>query len=348
MNFSSIKIEDGSSTFSLGKRDAESFENTNFKEQSVEKRLSKQSTMTDSTNTKKCKIPLKKYKTTEEKKKDSSKYKKRRVKVEPSEPYTFEKIQASPAQFYSRFEELLNYNSNLNKGLTNDVDGLERNLTKLQNMSNGKSNKDSNSPWLNSLNPIKKINMGNTINFDSIAKKITEQQSCKYSANFSNMDTTASYINHKRKEYPFGDVQCYPAGLSFNGFGKKHQTQKVDRIKESKRNILEDISSFDESIERDVDALSNASEDEKNYYTLKNMLSDMKDFIGDYSRNSTANFSDDCDKDSVSMFYNKNTYDDINDDDISMKGFKPIFSGIDHSDLLAGVGGQRYDNVQFF
>jgi len=94
--------------------------------------------------------------------------------------------------------------------------------------------------------------------------------------------------------------------------------------------------------------MSNVSEDEKNYHTLKNMLTDMKDFIGDYSRNNSTHVSDDCDNTSVSMFMNKNKYDDLIDDDFSMKGFKPIYSGIEQQDMLDKGLGQCYDSFKFF
>jgi len=234
----------------------------------------------------------------------------------------------------------------MNQGLSFDVDGLERNLNKLQNMSRGKSPNDHKSNWLNSLNPIKKINMGPTINFDDIARKMTEQQNCKYSAGYSTLETTDGIF--RPKDYPSTNFALQPAGLFFNDFSKKHTNQISEKNTEIKRNILEEISSFDKSIEDDVDNMSNASDDEKNYHTLKNMLTDMKDFIGDYSRNCSTQISDDYDNTSVSMFMPKNKYDDMIDDDFSMKGFKPVYSGIETSDMLDKGLGQCYDTFKFF
>jgi hypothetical protein len=95
--------------------------------------------MKTSTNTKKLKLPFKKSKTQCDNKRSCSK---RRVNIESNKPYTFENIQANPTQFCNKFEQLLNFNTKMNQGLSFDIDGLERNLSKLQHMSKVKSNKD--------------------------------------------------------------------------------------------------------------------------------------------------------------------------------------------------------------
>jgi len=150
MSFSSIKQDDGSSLFSLGKRNAETFDSITFNEHSPMKRFIKQSSMKTTSNTKLCKIPLKKCVTQDDKRKKAQRSKKKRVRVESSNPYTFEGIQATPSQFYNKFEELLNQNTKLNQGLCFDVDGLEKNLSKLQQLSKGKQHKDPQSSWLTS------------------------------------------------------------------------------------------------------------------------------------------------------------------------------------------------------
>merc|ERR1711904_325872 len=150
MSFSSIKYDDGSSFFSLGKRNAESFDQINFNEHNSKKKFCKQNSMTTTSNTKKTKIPLKKSVTQDDKRKKVEKSKKRKIRVESSSPYTFEGIQATPSQFYNKFEELLNQNTKMNQGLRYDVDGLEKNLSKLQQLSKGKPIKDQQSGWLSS------------------------------------------------------------------------------------------------------------------------------------------------------------------------------------------------------
>lgn len=349
MSFSSIKNEDGSSIFSLGKRSVESFDDITFNEQCSSRKVYKQNTMTTSTKTKKCKIPIKKSKTQENKNKKCLKQKKRQSRaktLDNSNPYTFEKIQPTPNQFYNRFEQLLNQNTRMNNGLGFDVDGLERNLSKLQNISKGKSSRDQNSNWLTSLNPIKKVNSG-IINFDEIARKMTEQHSSKESVNYSSLDTADGML--RSKNYLSAGVDCQLNYFACNDYNKKYDNTKQDhRSKNTKRNILEEISSFNESIDKDDDAMSDVSEDDRNYGTLKNMLTDMKDFIGNYSHNNSTHIPEDYENSNYSMLINNKVYDDMHMDDFSMKAFKPNYVGVEESDLLGKELGQCYDSLNFF
>lgn len=148
MSFSSLKIDDGSSVFSLGKRSTESFSKNTFNDDEPSKKLFKQNSMKEITTTKKIKLPLNKSKTHGDKKRSSSK--KRRMRLDQDKPYTFESFHATPDQFYNKFEELLNFNTKLNQGLSFDIDGIERNLSKLQNMSKMKSGKQTKQDWLSS------------------------------------------------------------------------------------------------------------------------------------------------------------------------------------------------------
>jgi len=125
MSFSSLKIDDGSSFFSLGKRSSESFQKSNDDHKYSSKKLYKQSSMKDTANSRILAQPLKRGKTHGDKRISSSK--KRRVRVEQDKPYTFENTHATPDQFYNKFEELLNFNTKLNQGLSYDIDGIERN-----------------------------------------------------------------------------------------------------------------------------------------------------------------------------------------------------------------------------
>jgi len=142
MNFSFIQYEEGSSNFSLGKRTAEIFDQVTFNEDASRKNFKKSNTMTTKSSTKKCKIPLKRCQTQNDKKTKAKISKRKRVKVDSSKPYTFEGMQATPDQFYNKFEQLLNQNAQMNKYLFNDVKGLEKNLTKLQHISKTKHNKE--------------------------------------------------------------------------------------------------------------------------------------------------------------------------------------------------------------
>jgi len=97
-----------------------------------------------------------------------------------------------------------------------------------------KSNKEQKHDWLGSLTPIKKIKNNNLINFNEIAKKMSEQAS-KQSA-FSNLDTmdgSRKMINYPKPnldsqkqlfashEYPKKLCQKdYPAKKK--GYQKKH------------------------------------------------------------------------------------------------------------------------------
>jgi len=298
--------------------------------------------MKDTTNTKKHQIPLKKQKTQGDKHRSRSK--KRRARVEQEKPYTFESVHATPDQFYNKFEELLNFNTKLNQGLSYDIDGIERNLSKLQSMSKLKSSKEVKHDWLSSLNPIKKVKNNNLINFNEIAKKMSEQAS-KHSA-FSSLDTNDSA--KKMKIYPKSNINCQQPVFACTEYPQKITMKEFQpKRKEVKRNILEEISSFDGSMDKDLDTYSD-DEDVRNYNTLKNMLGDMKDMITQYSRNSPTQLPEDYENTSCSYFMPNKNYDYMNDDNISFKGFKSIYEPVETSDLLDKDLGNCYDSVNFF
>lgn len=176
---------------------------------------------------------------------------------------------------------------------------------------------------------------------------MTEQYSSKFSSSYSNLDTTDEV--YKRNTFKSSGVDCQKTLFAFNEFPKKTESlENSNRKKELKRNILEEISSFDNSIDRDVDELSSQSEDEKNYDTLKNMLNDMDGFIGSFSHKTTAGLDEDYDRTSFSNFHNTKCFDEINDDDFSMKGFKPIYNGIEQSDILGKSIDNGYDALNFY
>jgi len=78
------------------------------------------------------------------------------------------------------------------------------------------------------------------------------------------------------------------------------------------------------------------------------MLSDMKDFIGTFSNNTSAGIDEDYERNSYSNFFlNKGSFDEMNDDDFSMKGFQPIYSGVEQSDLYEKNLGQGFDSLNF-
>jgi len=343
MSFSSLKHDDGSDFFPLGKRSSESFQKLTSNYEQPSKKLFKQSSTKDTTNSQKLKLPLNRGKTQGDRHRSNSK--KRRVRIEQDKPYTFESIHATPNQFYNKFEQLLNFNTKLNNGLSYDIDGIERNLSKLQNMSKMKSNKEQKHDWLSSLNPIKKIKNNNLINFNEIAKKMNEQAS-KHSA-FSRLDTTDG--SRKMKIYPKKELDnqqpvfaCteYPNKLSMKGYPTKK--------KDTKRNILEEISSFDGSIAKDIEMYSDDEEDDRNYTTLKHMLGDMKDMLTQYSRNPPTNLPEDYENTSCSFFMPNKSYDYINDDNISFKGFKSSFEPAEQLDLLDKDLGNYNDSINFF
>lgn len=133
----------------------------------------------------------------------------------------------------------------------------------------------------------------------------------------------------------------YPNKLSM----KEYPTKKKD----AKRNILEEISSFDGSIAKDIEMYSDDDEvDDRNYATLKNMLGDMKDMLTQYSRNPPTNLPEDYENTSCSFFMPNKSYDYINDDNISFKGFKSSFEPAEHLDLLDKDLGNYNDSVNFF
>jgi hypothetical protein len=133
----------------------------------------------------------------------------------------------------------------------------------------------------------------------------------------------------------------YPNKLSM----KEYPTKK----KGTKRNILEEISSFDGSIAKDIEMYSDDDEvDDRNYATLKNMLGDMKDMLTQYSRNPPTNLPEDYENTSCSFFMPNKSYDYINDDNISFKGFKSSFESTEQLDLLEKDLGNYNDSVNFF
>jgi len=345
MSFSSLKHDDGSDFFPLGKRSSESFQKQISNYEQPSKKLLKQSSTKDTTNVKKLNLPLNRGKTQGDRHRSNSK--KRRVRIEQVKPYTFESINATPDQFYNKFEQLLNFNTKLNNGLSYDVDGIERNLSKLQTMSKMKSSKEQKYDWLSSLNPIKKIKNNNLINFNEIAKKMNEQS--KHSA-FSTLDTTDE--SRKMKIYPkpeldnqqpvFANIE-YPNKLSMKEYPTK--------IKDIKRNILEEISSFDGSVSKDIELYSDDDQDDRNFATLKNMLGDMKDMLTQYSRNPPTHLPEEYENTSCSFFTPNKDYEFMNDDNISFKGqasYKSSFEQREQLDLLEKDLGNCYDSVNFF
>lgn len=343
MRFSSLKIDDGSSLFSLGKRSSESFENTSRDHRQPSKKLYKQSSMKDTANSRRLEQPLKRVKTQGDRHMSGSK--KRRARIEQDKPYTFESIHATPDQFYNKFEELLNFNTKLNQGLSYDIDGIERNLSKLQTMSKMKSNKEQKQDWLSSLNPIKKVKNNNLINFNEIAKRMSEQTS-KHST-FSTLDTTDG--SRKMINYPKPGLDRPHQLFAMNEYPKKLSMKDYPaKKKDAKRNILEEISSFDGSVNKDIEIYSDDDEDQKNYVTLKSMLGDMKDMLTQYSRNPPTNIPEDFDNASCSFFMPNKSYDYMNDDNISFKGFKSICEPLEQTDLLDKDLGNCYDSVNFF
>jgi len=126
---------------------------------------------------------------------------------------------------------------------------------------------------------------------------------------------------------------------------KEYPTKK----KGTKRNILEEISSFDGSIAKDIEMYSDDDEvDDRNYATLKNMLGDMKDMLTQYSRNPPTNLPEDYENTSCSFFMPNKSYDYINDDNISFKGYKSSFESTEQLDLLEKDLGNYNDSVNFF
>lgn len=211
-------------------------------------------------------------------------------------------------------------------------------------MSKMKSNKEQKHDWLGSLTPIKKIKNNNLINFNEIAKKMSEQAS-KQSA-FSNLETMDG--SRKMINYPKPSLDSQKQLFASHEYPKKLcQKDYPAKKKDTKRNILEEISSFDGSINKDIEIYSSDDEDSKNYVTLKNMLGDMKDMLTQYSRNPTT-LPEDFDNTSCSFFMPNKSYDYMNDDNISFKGFKSIMEPVEHTDLLDKDLGGCYDSVNFF
>jgi len=132
----------------------------------------------------------------------------------------------------------------------------------------------------------------------------------------------------------------YPMKISMKEYPNKK--------KEFKRNILEEISSFDGSIAKDIEMYSDDEEDDRNYTTLKHMLGDMKDMLTQYSRNPPTNLPEDYENTSCSFFMPNKSYDYINDDNISFKGFKSSFEPAEQLDLLDKDLGNYNDSINFF
>lgn len=133
----------------------------------------------------------------------------------------------------------------------------------------------------------------------------------------------------------------YPNKLSMKEY--------ISKKKDTKRNILEEISSFDGSIGKDIEMYSDDDEvDDRNYATLKNMLGDMKDMLTQYSRNPPTNLPEEYENTSCSFFTPNKSYEYMNDDSISFKGFKSSFEPTEQLDLLDKGLGNCYDSVNFF
>lgn len=143
-------------------------------------------------------------------------------------------------------------------------------------MSKMKSSKEQKHDWLGSLTPIKKVKNNNLINFNEIAKKMSEQ-ACKQST-FSTLETTVG--SRKMINYPKPGFESQKHLFACEEYPKKLSLKEYPaKKKDTKRNILEEISSFDGSVNKDIELYSDDDEDTKNYVTLKNMLGDMKDML---------------------------------------------------------------------
>jgi len=207
-----------------------------------------------------------------------------------------------------------------------------------------KSSKEQKHDWLGSLTPIKKVKNNNLINFNEIAKKMSEQ-ACKQST-FSTLETMDG--SRKMINYPKPGLESQKQLFAFHEYSKKLSPKDFPaKKKDTKRNILEEISSFNGSIDKDNEIYSDDDEDSKNYVTLKNMLGDMKDMLTQYSRNPTT-LPEEFDNTSCSFFNPHKSYDYMNDDNISFKGFKSIYEPVEQTDLLDKDLGGCYDSVNFF
>lgn len=210
-------------------------------------------------------------------------------------------------------------------------------------MSKMKSNKEQKHDWLGSLTPIKKVKNNNLINFNEIAKKMSEQ-ACKQST-FSTLDTMDG--SRKMINYPKPGFESQKNLFACEEYPKKLSLKEYPaKKKDTKRNILEEISSFDGSVNKDIEIYSDDDEDTKNYVTLKNMLGDMKDMLTQYSRPTAI--PEDFDQTSCSFFMPNKGYDYMNDDNISFKGLKSIYEPEVQTDLLDKDLGACYDSVNFF
>jgi len=207
-----------------------------------------------------------------------------------------------------------------------------------------KSSKEQKRDWLGSLTPIKKVKNNNLIDFNQIAKRMSEQASKQ--STFSSLETMDG--SRKMINYPKPGLESQKQLFACQEYPKKLITKDyIAKKKDTKRNILEEISSFDGSINKDIEIYSSDDEDSKNYVTLKNMLGDMKDMLTQYSRNPTA-LPEDYDNTSCSFFMPNKSYDYMNDDNISFKGFKSIYEPVEQTDLLDKDLGGCYDSVNFF
>jgi len=165
------------------------------------------------------------------------------------------------------------------------------------------------------------------------------------------METNYGLFDKKCCGVDSHDEDCQQPVFGFNDYSKKIDLdQKVNTKKCNKRNILEEISSLEDSINKEIEGYSSdVSDDERNYHTLKNMLVDMKEMLTTCSRNQPpTTIPEDYENSNFSIFMQNKVYDDLNDDDFSMKGFKTMYNGLGNSDMYDKNLGQCYDNPQFF
>jgi len=171
---------------------------------------------------------------------------------------------------------------------------------------------------------------------------MTEQTS-KYS-DYSNMDTSDGM-----KKYPSSDLDCKQSVFAFNEYPVKNEIKHIaNKEKEAKKNILEEISSLDGSIDNHSEVYSSASNDKKNYHTIKNMLGDMKEMISSCSYNQSTHIPEDYENSNFSIFMPNKVYNDMNEDNFSMKCFKSIYDTEEQNDMMEKELDNCYDNIDFF
>lgn len=155
--------------------------------------------------------------------------------------------------------------------------------------------------------------------------------------------------SRKMKNYPKIDQDSQQPVFACSEYPKKNAMREFPfKKKDTKRNILEEISSFGGSDDKDMDNYCSDDEDEKNYITLKNMLGDMKDMLTQYSRNPSTHMPEDYENTSCSFFMPNKSYDYMNDDSISFRGYKSIYEPVEQTDLLDKDIDHCYDSVNFF